>query len=91
MSPARTIAINLDNPLRDMPGAVLLAPALCARGFRAVLVPVNILADGWSADPDLFLLNYHRPVNDYQVRRILDQGLPFAILDTEGAPYQLDH
>jgi surface carbohydrate biosynthesis protein len=54
-----------------------------------LLTPVNVLSDAWSADPDFFLLNYHRKNNDYQVRRILGRGVPFAVLDTEGAPYEV--
>jgi surface carbohydrate biosynthesis protein len=75
----------VDNPLRDLPGIALLGLELCARGHHALLVPVNILSDAWAGNPDFFVLNYHRNVNDYQIRRILGRGIGFAILDTEGS------
>ncbi len=86
-----TIALVVDNPLRDLAGVVLLATELCSRGYEALLVPVNILSDAWAFDPDFFVLNYHRSINDYQVRRIAGRGRGFAILDTEGAYPDLDH
>ncbi len=85
-----TIALLLDNPLRDLPGLVLVGLTLCSRGHRALFVPVNILSDAWASNPDFFMLNYHRKSNDYQVRRILNRGMRFIVLDTEGSPYSLD-
>ncbi len=81
--------MTVDNPMRDLPGIVLVAATLCARGHRALLVPVNVLSDAWAANPDFFLLGYHRSNNDYQVKRILGRGRGFAVLDTEGAPYNM--
>jgi surface carbohydrate biosynthesis protein len=79
-----TIVITVDNPGRDLPGLVLVAQTLCTRGHRVLLVPVNILLDAWVAEPDFFLINYHRRVNDYQVERILGRGLDYAVMETEG-------
>ncbi len=82
---APRIAIVLDHPQRDLAGIVLLAHELCQRGAVCHIVPLNLQEEEvWSLAPDFVLLNFVRRGNDRFATRMLDAGIPFGVLDTEG-------
>ena len=79
------IAIVVDNPIRDLPGLVLVAGAICRAGATCHLVPMNL----WEREvralaPDFVLLNYLRKANECAVREFLEAGIRVGVLDTEG-------
>jgi surface carbohydrate biosynthesis protein len=79
------IALVVDNPNRDLPGLVLIAMYLCARGVRCFLVPMNLLRrELWALAPDFVLMNYLRKNNEGLVRDAIGAGIKVGVLDTEG-------
>lgn len=79
------IALVVDNPLRDLPGLVLLAARLAGRGHEVTLVPMNLQHwELFSLAPDYVVANYCRPTNESLLRRLQACGIGVAVLDTEG-------
>jgi len=79
------VGIVVDNPRRDLEGAVLLASALARRGRPAILVP--LYAQG--ADIPLLglegvVLNYLRLNNAALARSYKRLGMRLFVMDTEG-------
>lgn len=80
------IALIVDNPYRDLPGLVLLARGLAARGATCFLIPYNLREQElWSLAPDFALLNFVRLVNESWIDRLANSGITVGILDTEGS------
>lgn len=80
------IALIVDNPYRDLPGLVLLARGLAARGATCFLIPYNLREQElWSLAPDFALLNFVRAVNESWIDRLANSGITVGILDTEGS------
>lgn len=79
------IALTVDNPDRDLPGLVLLAHRLSQQGVRSFLVPYNRqFHETLALAPDFALLNFLRTANQDFARNLLDAGIPYGVLDTEG-------
>jgi hypothetical protein len=58
------IALVVDNPMRDLPGLVLVASELAKRNTIPVLVPFNLCPkELYFLAPDFVLLNYLRATN----------------------------
>lgn len=84
----RSIALIVDHPQRDLAGLVLTAFELCQRGFDCHLVPLNLQdTEIWALAPDFVLLNYLRRFNEPFLRRLVEAGIPYGLLDTEGAVF----
>jgi surface carbohydrate biosynthesis protein len=82
------IALLVDHPQRDLPGLVLTALELIRRGAVCHLVPYNLAhLEVWSLGPDFVLLNFLRQVNSEFAERMRHAGIPFGVLDTEGAVF----
>ena len=82
------IALVVDNPFRDLPALLMVARRLCEMGATCYLVPMNLLSrEIWPLVPDFVLLNYLRLSNEKTVRLMVEAGIPFGVLDTEGAVY----
>lgn len=80
------IAIVVDHPERDLAGLVLTALDLTQRGIVCHLVPLNLQErEIWALAPDFVLFNYLRRSNEQFARELLDAGIAFGVLDTEGA------
>lgn len=79
------IALLVDHPDRDLPGLVLTAVELCRQGAVCHLVPANLAwREIWALAPDFVLFNYLRRTNQALGARLVEAGIPFAALDTEG-------
>jgi len=79
------IALVVDNPYRDLPGLVLLAVELAARGARCYLVPMNLqYRELWSLAPQFVMFNYLRINNADLVHDLMNAGVKVGVLDTEG-------
>jgi surface carbohydrate biosynthesis protein len=79
------VALIVDNPLRDLPGMVLVGCHLAARGQTVLLVPHNgSLAELQALAPDFVLLNYLRVNNEKLARLLAEANIGFGVLDTEG-------
>jgi surface carbohydrate biosynthesis protein len=84
----KRIALIVDNPYRDLPGVVLLGMALCQRGARVFLAPMNLInREIWSLAPDYVVLNYLRSNNQRLVEHFLKAGMQVGVLDTEGGVF----
>ena len=84
MTPKR-VALIVDHPQRDLPGLLLVAHALCARGISCHLVPHNLEDREVPAlAPDYVLLNYARVNNGAFAGRLAEAGIRFGVADTEG-------
>jgi surface carbohydrate biosynthesis protein len=80
----KKIVIIVDNPLRDLPACALLAAELAKR-HSVYLTPMSQASnDIFVIRPDLVLLNYLRPTNGPLVIKLIDAGIAYSILDTEG-------
>lgn len=79
------IGYIVDHPKRDLPGGIMFASALAARGVETVLIP---LYDQGLDVPllglDGLVVNFARPVNLELVRAYTDSGMPVWVMDTEG-------
>jgi surface carbohydrate biosynthesis protein len=79
------IAVVVDNPLRDLPGCVLLAARLCAEGAICHLVPLHAQGRELPAlAPDAAVLPYLRPNNERLAGLLTQHGTSVFVLDTEG-------
>lgn len=88
----RHVCIVVDNPLRDLDGAVLLARQLTASGYKATLVPMY--DQGFvipALKPDMVVLNYFRKNNLELVRLYKKLGIVVAVVDTEGLTASPEH
>lgn len=88
----RHVCIIVDNPLRDLDGAVLLARRLTESGFKATLVPMY--DQGFvipALKPDMVVLNYFRKNNLELVRLYKNLGILVAVVDTEGLTASPEH
>lgn len=84
----RSIALIVDHPQRDLAGLVLTAFELCQRGHSCDLVPLNLKdTEIWALAPDFVLVNYLRRFNEPFLRRLVRAGIPYGLLDTEGAVF----
>ncbi len=85
MADRPTVALVVDNPLRDLPGLTLLAARLCIEGLVCHLVPMQRQdLEIRSLAPDVVVMNYLRSGNERIVRQFLDAGIAVLISDTEG-------
>jgi surface carbohydrate biosynthesis protein len=85
---AKTIALLVDNPYRDLPGLVLTGMQLCQQGYTCLLVPLNLRNwEIWSLAPDFILLNYLKKNSEDFVRAGREAGMRFGVLDTEGGVF----
>jgi surface carbohydrate biosynthesis protein len=79
------VALVVDNPIRDLPGLVLVARHLAERGATALLVPMNLQQwELFALAPNYVLLNYFRKNNEGLIKRLLNVGMGIGVLDTEG-------
>lgn len=87
-----SLALVIDNPQRDLPGGVLVAAELAARGHRCLLVPMHLVQEALAFAPDLVVLNYLRTHSAALAEQFATAGVPLAVLDTEGGVFaSLDH
>jgi surface carbohydrate biosynthesis protein len=83
------IALLVATPLRDLAGLVLTAQALCRRGATCYLVPqVNGFAEIWALAPDFVLVPAFRSYYASRVRKYVEVGIQFGLLDTEQSVYR---
>ncbi len=81
----KRVALVVDNPLRDLPGMVLVARHLSKAGVTSYLVPFNLQEpETWALMPDFVLLNYLRPNNEPAARMMRSADIQIGIHDTEG-------
>src|SRR5215470_7793460 len=86
MSDQPHVALVVDHPQRDLAGLVLTALDLAQRGIVCHLVPMNLQErEIWALAPDFVLFNYLRRSNERFARSLIDAGIAFGVLDTEGA------
>jgi len=79
------IALVVDNPLRDLPGLVLVGAHLANAGATVYLVPMNLQQwEVFALAPDYVLVNYCRKNNEVLIARMLSAGIRVGVLDTEG-------
>jgi surface carbohydrate biosynthesis protein len=82
------VALVVDNPLRDLGGATLVANTLAAQGATAHLVPMEAQeAEMRALAPDVVVVNYLRPTNAALVSDLLDAEVSVVVLDTEGGVF----
>jgi surface carbohydrate biosynthesis protein len=83
---APRVALIVDHPERDLPGLVLTALDLAQRGVACHLVPVNLQErEIWALEPDFVLFNYLRRSNEPFAAALMEAGIAFGSIDTEGA------
>src|ERR1700754_4540675 len=86
MSSGPRVALVVDHPERDLPGLVLTALDLAQRGVVCHLVPVNLQErEIWALEPDFVLFNYLRRSNERFAADLMNAGIAFGSIDTEGA------
>lgn len=79
------VALIVDNPLRDLPGLVLVARRLCLAGATCHLVPMNLQdTEVRALAPDAVVVNYLQANNQELVRQLLEAQIAVFVLDTEG-------
>jgi len=79
------VGIIVDNPIRDLPGCILVARDLARQGVEPVLVPLYQQGtDVPLMGLDAVLLNYARLNNLPLMRTYRDLGIALFVLDTEG-------
>ena len=85
---SRKVALIVESPHRDIPGIVLIAHRLCQAGITCYLVPFPTRWEEiWALAPDLVLLsNLHRS-NASFAKALVQAGICFGILDTEGGVF----
>ncbi len=87
--PKPRIALLVATPLRDLAGLVLVARALCQRGADVRLVPqVGGFAEIWAMAPDFVLVPAFRPYYAPRIRKYIEVGIQFGLLDTEQSVYR---
>lgn len=80
------VALIVDHPERDLPGLVLTSLDLAQRGVVCHLVPVNLQErEIWALEPDFVLFNYLRRSNERFAAELMNAGIAFGSIDTEGA------
>jgi surface carbohydrate biosynthesis protein len=85
------IVLVVDNPVRDMPGLVLLAMELAKQGARAFLVPMKLqIPEIYLCSPDYVLLPYARVNNEALIEDLVSRGVRVGVLETEGAVFEED-
>ena len=83
------IVLVVDNPVRDMPGLVLLAMELAKQGARAFLVPMKLqIPEIYLCSPDYVLLPYARVNNEALIEDLVSRGVRVGVLETEGAVFE---
>jgi len=84
------VVLVVDNPLRDLPGLILVAWKLCQSGVNCFLVPMYYLTrEVWGLSPDFVLINYLRMNNQRAVRHVMNAGFPVGVLETEGGVFSV--
>ena len=80
------VALIVDHPERDLAGLVLTSLDLVQRGVVCHLVPVNLQErEVWALEPDFVLFNYLRRSNERFAAELMNAGIAFGSIDTEGA------
>lgn len=80
------VALVVDHPQRDLAGLVLVAHRLVQAGVVCHLIPLNLREqEVWALEPDLVVLNFLRRGSEAFAERLVEAGIRFALLDTEGA------
>ena len=88
MSRQFKVAIVVDHPLRDLPSCTLVGAYLAKAGIDVHLVPMNWQSrEIFALAPDLVLLNYVRKNNELLIEKMIDAGIQYGMLDTEGGFY----
>ncbi len=83
------VALVVDNPVRDLPGLVLLAMELAKQGARAFLVPMKLqIPEIYLCSPDYVLLPYARVNNEALIEDLVSRGVKVGVLETEGAVFE---
>jgi surface carbohydrate biosynthesis protein len=84
----RKVALLVDNPLRDLPGLVLVAIELRNLGLEPYLVPMNLReSEIWELKPRFVLLNHFRTIYDDFVKKMKAASILVGVLDTEGSVF----
>jgi len=79
----------MDHPQRDLAGLLLVAFDLCQHGVTCHIVPANLQnKEIWALEPDFVLLNLFRRGNEKLARHLVEAGIPFGLLDTEGGVWE---
>lgn len=85
------LAVLVDNPKRDLNGAVLIAHEAAKRGADAYLIPLYDQAyEIPLLRPDVVIVNYVRVNNLVLIADWVSSGIKICVLDTEGAPARLN-
>jgi surface carbohydrate biosynthesis protein len=83
------IALVVNSPFRDVPGAALTALRLCQSGATCYLVPTYLSErELWCLAPDCVLLENFRTYNQELARRLLEAGIRVAVLDTDAGVFR---
>ena len=83
------IVLVVDNPVRDLPGLVLLAMELAKQGARAFLVPMKLqIPEIYLCSPDYVLLPYARVNNEALIEDLVSRGVKVGVLETEGGLFE---
>ena len=85
----KKVCLVVDNPLRDLPGCILLSTSLVSMNYKVYLVPHNLVfrnnfSELLGINPDFVVLNYLRKNNDHIAEALIKCKIPFSVLDTEG-------
>jgi len=79
------IGIVIDNPIRDLPGCILLASKIIKDGAKVFLIPMyQQKFDVTLLDLDIIILNYARLNNFKLIQKYKKKNIKVFILDTEG-------
>jgi len=83
------VAFLVDNPLRDLPGLVLVACRLAREGCAVYLTPMNLAyynrcEEILRLSPNFVVANYLRINNTAFLDQMRQLDIPVGILDTEG-------
>ena len=83
------VVLVVDNPVRDLPGLVLLAMELAKQGARAFLVPMKLqIPEIYLCSPDYVLLPYARVNNEALIEDLVSRGVKVGVLETEGGLFE---
>lgn len=80
----KRIVILVDNPLRDLPACCLTAAFLSEKHDVFLASSSQATSEIFHLQPDLVLLNYLRETNKHIAQVLINAGIDFSILDTEG-------
>ena len=84
----KSVALIVDNPLRDLDGMSFLSWKFASEGYNTYLVPMYQYHEVYVLKPDLVILNYIRKSNLRFVERCRELGITLVVLDTEGGVLQ---